>query len=123
MSKWRARDPVMRFHNWLLAQGWWDTQQEQQLRRGLRKEVGRVTYSASGLLNGCTVGAGQHGWPRQSLAQQSVRQSSARLSYCLQVLIALEAAAKEPKPPLSDMFQDGEAASVLLHACSCRLES
>lgn len=60
MSKWRARDPVMRFHNWLLAQGWWDTQQEQQLRRGLRKEV----------------------------------------------LIALEAAAKEPKPPLSDMFQD-----------------
>ena len=56
MSKWRARDPVMRFHNWLLAQGWWDTQQEQQLRRGLRKEVGRMTESACSLLGDFTVG-------------------------------------------------------------------
>ena len=93
------------------------------MRRGLRKEVGRVADSASGLLSGWTVGVRQRGWPRQSIAQQSVRQSSARLTYCLQVLISLEAAAKEPKPPLSDMFRDGEAASVLLHACSCLLES
>ena len=57
MSKWRARDPVMRFHNWLLTQGWWDTQQEQQLRRGLRKEVGRMTESAGGLPSGQTAGS------------------------------------------------------------------
>ncbi|KAL0019116.1 hypothetical protein WJX77_012317 [Trebouxia sp. C0004] len=60
MNRWRARDPVMRFQNLLLANDWWDPQQEKDLRLSLRKEV----------------------------------------------LKALEAAQKEPKAPLSDMFTD-----------------
>ncbi|KAL0045713.1 hypothetical protein WJX82_002475 [Trebouxia sp. C0006] len=60
MNRWRARDPVMRFQSLLLANDWWDPQQEKDLRLSLRKEV----------------------------------------------LKALEAAQKEPKAPLSDMFTD-----------------
>lgn len=39
MNRWRARDPVMRFQNLLLASDWWDAEKEKQLRVNLRKEV------------------------------------------------------------------------------------
>ena len=39
MNRWRARDPVMRFQNLLLANDWWNPQQEKDLRLSLRKEV------------------------------------------------------------------------------------
>ena len=39
MNRWRARDPVMRFQNLLLAGQWWDAEKEKQLRFNLRKEV------------------------------------------------------------------------------------
>jgi TPP-dependent pyruvate/acetoin dehydrogenase alpha subunit len=39
MNRWRARDPVMRFQSLLLANDWWDPQQEKDLRLSLRKEV------------------------------------------------------------------------------------
>ena len=39
INRWRARDPVMRFQNSLLANDWWDPQQEKDLRLSLRKEV------------------------------------------------------------------------------------
>lgn len=39
MTRWRARDPVTRFQNFLMSQGWWDPQQEKELRLNLRKEV------------------------------------------------------------------------------------
>ena len=39
MNRWRARDPVMRFQNLLLASDWWDAEKEKQLRSNLRKEV------------------------------------------------------------------------------------
>ena len=39
MTRWRARDPVTRFQNFLLSKGWWDAKQEKELRMSLRKEV------------------------------------------------------------------------------------
>lgn len=39
MNRWRARDPVMRFQNLMLASDWWDAEKEKQLRVDLRKEV------------------------------------------------------------------------------------
>jgi len=39
MSLWKARDPVVRFRNWLTLEGWWNEQQESQLRRDLRQQV------------------------------------------------------------------------------------
>jgi 2-oxoisovalerate dehydrogenase E1 component alpha subunit len=40
MRAWRARDPVVRFRNWVVAQGWWDEGREQLLRREARQQVG-----------------------------------------------------------------------------------
>ena len=52
MNRWRARDPVLRFQNLLLANDWWDAEKEKQLRVNLRREVnhcselsGAFTYS------------------------------------------------------------------------------
>ena len=45
MNRWRARDPVMRFQNLLLANDWWDPQQEKDLRLSLRKEVYFVVHN------------------------------------------------------------------------------
>ena len=39
MTRWRARDPVTRFQNFLLSKGWWDAKLEKELRMNLRKEV------------------------------------------------------------------------------------
>jgi 2-oxoisovalerate dehydrogenase E1 component alpha subunit len=39
MVEWRARDPVVRFRNWLLREGWWDDAREQELRTRTRREV------------------------------------------------------------------------------------
>ena len=41
MNTWRARDPVTRFQNLLLASDWWDAEKEKQLRANLRKEVNK----------------------------------------------------------------------------------
>jgi 2-oxoisovalerate dehydrogenase E1 component alpha subunit len=47
MAQWRARDPVVRFRNWLGAQGWWDEAREVELRRALRAEVVGALEAAS----------------------------------------------------------------------------
>lgn len=39
MGAWRARDPVVRFRNWLVHNGWWDQAMEQELRHNTRQEV------------------------------------------------------------------------------------
>ena len=39
MSRWRVRDPVTRFRQWLQLAGWWDEGQEKSLRRDVRKQV------------------------------------------------------------------------------------
>jgi 2-oxoisovalerate dehydrogenase E1 component alpha subunit len=39
MGAWRARDPVVRFRNWLVRHGWWDEKQEQELRQQTRQQV------------------------------------------------------------------------------------
>jgi 2-oxoisovalerate dehydrogenase E1 component alpha subunit len=38
-DKWRAKDPILRMKNWLLAQNWWDDAREKQLLEGLRQQV------------------------------------------------------------------------------------
>lgn len=40
MGAWRARDPVVRFRNWLVHNAWWDQTREQELRHNTRQEVG-----------------------------------------------------------------------------------
>ena len=42
MTQWRARDPVVRFRNWLVFSGLWDEQREKELRQSLRQQVGHV---------------------------------------------------------------------------------
>lgn len=39
MASWRARDPVVRFRNWLVSEGWWDEAQEKEARRTYRQQV------------------------------------------------------------------------------------
>jgi TPP-dependent pyruvate/acetoin dehydrogenase alpha subunit len=39
MAEWRARDPVVRFRQWLDCQGWWDAQRDAALRRDVRHQV------------------------------------------------------------------------------------
>lgn len=39
MGAWRARDPVVRFRNWLVRNGWWDERKEQELRQQTRQQV------------------------------------------------------------------------------------
>ncbi|KAF8068400.1 2-oxoisovalerate dehydrogenase subunit alpha 2 [Scenedesmus sp. PABB004] len=39
MAAWAARDPVVRFRNWLALSGWWDEGREAALRRGARREI------------------------------------------------------------------------------------
>lgn len=36
---WREKDPVLRFRNWLTAQGWWSDDEEKALQESLRREV------------------------------------------------------------------------------------
>jgi 2-oxoisovalerate dehydrogenase E1 component alpha subunit len=38
-EQWKAIDPIERMKNWLLAQNWWDEDQEKSLFDGLREEV------------------------------------------------------------------------------------
>ena len=38
-EKWQANDPILRMKNWLLAQNWWDEEQDAVLFEGLREEV------------------------------------------------------------------------------------
>jgi len=38
-EKWQANDPILRMKNWILAQGWWDEEQDNTLFEGLREEV------------------------------------------------------------------------------------
>ncbi|QBG35118.1 thiamine pyrophosphate-dependent dehydrogenase E1 component subunit alpha [Litorilituus sediminis] len=38
-EKWQANDPILRMKNWLLAQNWWDEEQDTVLFEGLREEV------------------------------------------------------------------------------------
>mgnify|MGYP000710595882 FL=1 len=38
-DKWQANDPILRMKNWLLAQKWWDEEQEQSLFESLREKV------------------------------------------------------------------------------------
>lgn len=47
MAEWRARDPVVRFRQWLDTDGWWDAAREQKLRRELRHEVMAALDEAS----------------------------------------------------------------------------
>jgi hypothetical protein len=39
MTAWRARDPVVRYRNWLVLSGWWDESREQELRQRTRQQV------------------------------------------------------------------------------------
>lgn len=47
MAEWRARDPVVRFRQWLDHEGWWDAGREQRLRREARQEVMAALEEAS----------------------------------------------------------------------------
>jgi len=38
-AKWQANDPILRMKNWMLAQNWWDEEQEKVLFEKLREEV------------------------------------------------------------------------------------
>jgi 2-oxoisovalerate dehydrogenase E1 component alpha subunit len=38
-QKWQANDPILRMKNWLLKQGWWDENQENQLFEKLREDI------------------------------------------------------------------------------------
>jgi len=38
-AKWQANDPILRMKNWLLAQDWWNEEQDSALFEGLREEV------------------------------------------------------------------------------------
>jgi len=38
-EKWQANDPILRMKNWMLAQNWWDEDQEQSLFEKLREKV------------------------------------------------------------------------------------
>lgn len=38
-DKWQANDPILRMKNWMLAQNWWDEEQEKSLFESLREEV------------------------------------------------------------------------------------
>lgn len=38
-EKWQANDPILRMKNWMLAQNWWDEEQESALFEKLRKKV------------------------------------------------------------------------------------
>lgn len=134
MNRWRARDPVMRFQNLMLASDWWDAEKEKQLRVDLRKEVNDCSEPSLAL---CLCPCAGHGccciqankWP--PFSPSILAQAKGKLwltmsfswimpggigvsfsfynvdSMCVQVLRALDAAQKEPKAPLSDMFTDG----------------
>jgi TPP-dependent pyruvate/acetoin dehydrogenase alpha subunit len=39
MGAWRARDPVVRFRNWLVHNDWWDQAREQELRQKTRQQA------------------------------------------------------------------------------------
>lgn len=39
MTQWKARDPVVRFRNYLVFSDWWDEQRERELRQQLRQQV------------------------------------------------------------------------------------
>jgi len=47
MTQWRARDPVVRFRNWLVFSGLWDEQREKELRQSLRQQVVTALEEAS----------------------------------------------------------------------------
>ncbi len=38
-AKWQANDPILRMKNWLLAQNWWDEDQDKALFEKLREKV------------------------------------------------------------------------------------
>lgn len=38
-EKWQANDPILRMKNWMLAQNWWDEDQDKALYESLREEV------------------------------------------------------------------------------------
>jgi len=38
-EKWQANDPILRMKNWMLAQNWWDEEQEKSLFENLREQV------------------------------------------------------------------------------------
>ena len=38
-DKWQANDPILRMKNWMLAQKWWDEEQDKTLFEKLREEV------------------------------------------------------------------------------------
>lgn len=38
-EKWQANDPILRMKNWMLAQNWWDEDQDKALFEALREEV------------------------------------------------------------------------------------
>jgi len=38
-EKWQANDPILRMKNWMLAQNWWDEEQEKLLFEELREKV------------------------------------------------------------------------------------
>ncbi len=38
-AKWQAHDPILRMKNWMLAQKWWDEEQETKLFETLREQV------------------------------------------------------------------------------------
>jgi len=38
-EKWQANDPILRMKNWLLAQDWWNEQQENDLFESLREQI------------------------------------------------------------------------------------
>lgn len=47
MGAWRARDPVVRFRNWLVRNGWWDEAREQELRQQTRQQIIEALERAS----------------------------------------------------------------------------
>ena len=97
MNRWRARDPVMRFQNLLLASDWWDAEKEKQLRVNLRKEVNHCSELSDSF---CIF--------IHSTTGQRCIEAIKLTAHVFQVLRALDAAQKEPKAPLSDLFTDGK---------------
>lgn len=49
MGAWGARDPVVRFRNWLVRNSWWDEGREQEVRQQTRQQVGAGVLQDAGM--------------------------------------------------------------------------
>jgi hypothetical protein len=125
MASWRARDPVVRFRNWLVSEGWWDEAQEKEARRTYRQQV--RLHGRRGMLcnRNCTPAVD---WLLELAQPASIVVCHPTLPWhlpllpgayvnrhCpptaaaappLQVMAALDEASQVEKPALSNLFTD-----------------